>query len=150
MFFAPERGYVRRKRTDRVFFLTRAENVEYLDCCSLVPPSTFLAEGPSQETRHCFTGIHGTDAVLPPVGTQAAPTCVFSPQPYLFFRALQMFRNEVMDTVPQNLTVEWFVKLPRRGIIRYLSTPQTRSRDKFPCCLQAVLAYRAPVARPPV
>ncbi|CAM9291885.1 unnamed protein product [Ectocarpus fasciculatus] len=29
-----------------------------------------------------------------------------------------MFRNEVMDTVPQNLSVDWFVKLPRRGTIR--------------------------------
>ncbi|CAM9116440.1 unnamed protein product [Pylaiella littoralis] len=29
-----------------------------------------------------------------------------------------IFRNEVMDTVPQELTVDWFVKLPRRGIIR--------------------------------
>lgn len=34
--------------------------------------------------------------------------------------APQMFRNEVLDTVPQNLTEEWFVKLPRRGIIRYV------------------------------
>eukprot|EP00752_Nemacystus_decipiens_P005020 g4560.t1 len=29
-----------------------------------------------------------------------------------------MFRNEVLDTAPQNLTVQWFVKLPRRGIVR--------------------------------
>lgn len=31
-----------------------------------------------------------------------------------------MFRNEVMDTVPQELTVDWFVKVPRRGILRYV------------------------------
>lgn len=37
---------------------------------------------------------------------------------------VQIFRNEVLDTVPQNLTVQWFVKVPRRGIIRYSLLPR--------------------------
>ncbi|CAM9343850.1 unnamed protein product, partial [Scytosiphon promiscuus] len=39
-----------------------------------------------------------------------------------------MFRNEVMDTVPQNLTVDWFVKLPRRGVIRMDVVSMARPR----------------------
>ncbi|CAM9197908.1 unnamed protein product [Ectocarpus sp. 13 AM-2016] len=39
-----------------------------------------------------------------------------------------IFRNEVMDTVPQNLSVDWFVKLPRRGTIRMDVISMTRPR----------------------
>lgn len=33
-------------------------------------------------------------------------------------KSIKPFRNEVMDTVSRSLSVDWFLRVPRRGTIR--------------------------------
>lgn len=79
---------------------------------------------------------------MPPL----APLDLFFSLPlYLSFLFFQIFRNEVMDTVPQELTVDWFVKLPRRGIIRYRiyqlqTSPRNNTLNVVACTSFAVNA----------